>query len=55
MSEQASDLVCREIAPELTNLHLTAQTPFAPVQRDIGDQMEQNLGDYLFVSTYLGY
>jgi glycerol-3-phosphate dehydrogenase len=55
MSEQASDLVCREIAPELMDLHPTAQTPFAPVQRDIGDQMEQHLEDYLFVSTYLGY
>jgi glycerol-3-phosphate dehydrogenase len=55
MSEQASDLVCLEIAPELAGLHLTAETPFAPVEREIGDQMEQHLEDYLFVSTYLGY
>lgn len=55
MSEQASDLVCHEIAPELVSVHLTAETPFAPVDREIGDQMEQHLGDYLYVSTYLGY
>jgi glycerol-3-phosphate dehydrogenase len=55
MSEEASDLVCKEIAPELASAHLTAQTPFAPVEREIGDLMEQHLEDYLFVSTYLGY
>jgi glycerol-3-phosphate dehydrogenase len=55
MSEEASDLVCKEIAPELAALHLTAQTPFAPVEREIGDLMEQHLEDYLYVSTYLGY
>lgn len=55
MSEQASDLVCREIAPDLAAVHLTAHTPFPTVDREIGDQMEQHLEDYLFVSTYLGY
>ncbi len=55
MSEQASDLVCREIAPALTTMRLTADTPFPQVEREIGDQMEQHLEDYLFVSTYLGY
>lgn len=55
MSEQAVDVVCREIAPQLAGVHLTAGTPFAPVERDIGDAMEQRLSDYLFVSTYLGY
>jgi glycerol-3-phosphate dehydrogenase len=55
MSEEAADLVSREIAPELEAVHLTTQTPFAPVDRAIGDQMEQHLEDYLFVSTYLGY
>ncbi len=55
MSEEASDLVCREIAPELASVHLTAQTPFAPVEREMGGQMEQHLEDYLYVSTYLGY
>ena len=55
MSEEASDLVSNEIAPSLEAVHLTAQTPFASVQREIGDQMEQHLEDYLFVSTYLGY
>lgn len=55
MSEEASDLVCREIAPQLASLHVTAKTSFAPVERDIGDGLEQHLSDYLFVSTYLGY
>jgi glycerol-3-phosphate dehydrogenase len=55
MSEEASDQVCREVAPELASVHRTAQTPFARVERAIGDAMEQYLSDYLFVSTYLGY
>lgn len=55
MSEEAADLVCREIAPELEAVHLTAHAPFAPVERAIGDQLEEHLEDYLFVSTYLGY
>lgn len=55
MSELASDLICREVAPSLAGLHLTAHTAFAPVEREIGDSMEQHLWDYLFVSTYLGY
>ncbi len=55
MSEEASDLVCREIAPQLAALHVTAETPFAPAEREIGDALEQHLSDYLFVSTYLGY
>ena len=55
MSEQASDLVCSEIAPELARVHLTAEAVFAPVTREIGDAMEHHLADYLYVSTYLGY
>jgi glycerol-3-phosphate dehydrogenase len=55
MSEQAADLVCKEIAPGLAQVHRTADTPFASVDRAIGDAMEQHLRDYLFVSTYLGY
>jgi glycerol-3-phosphate dehydrogenase len=55
MSEEASDLVCQEIAPDLATVHPTAQTPFAAVEREIGDRMEQHLEDWLFVSTYLGY
>jgi hypothetical protein len=55
MSEEASDLVCKEIAPELEAVRLTAQTPFASGEHEIGDEMEQHLEDYLFVSTYLGY
>jgi glycerol-3-phosphate dehydrogenase len=55
MSEEASDLVCREIAPKLARLHVTAEHPFVPVERDIGDALEQRLWDFFFVSTYLGY
>lgn len=55
MSEEASNLLCREVAPALTHLHVTAQTPFVACDREIGDAMEQHLSDYLFVSTYLGY
>jgi glycerol-3-phosphate dehydrogenase len=55
MSEEAVDLVCREIAPSLATLHVTAEIPFAPAEREIGDALEQRLWDYLFVTTYLGY
>jgi hypothetical protein len=36
-------------------VHLTDATPFPVVERKIGEQMEQHLEDYLYVSTYLGY
>lgn len=55
MSEEASDLICREIAPALGALHVTAEIPFPKAEREIGDALEQRLSDYLFVSTYLGY
>jgi glycerol-3-phosphate dehydrogenase len=55
MSEEAVDRVCREIAPGLASLHVTAERPFAPAEREIGDALEQRLWDYLFVTTYLGY
>ena len=55
MSEEASDLICREIAPDLASVHRTQKTPFTAMEREIGDGMEQHLADYLFVSTYLGY
>ena len=55
MSEEAGDLVCREMAPGLSTLHVTAERPFAPAEREIGNALEQRLWDYLFVSTYLGY
>ncbi|MGD0437222.1 MAG: glycerol-3-phosphate dehydrogenase/oxidase [Bryobacteraceae bacterium] len=55
MSEQAADLVSREVAPPLIAIHPTSDTPFPCVERDIGDAMEQRLWDYLFVSTSLGY
>src|SRR5205823_1302827 len=32
MSEEAADLVAKEVAPEMSKLHLTADTPFAGKQ-----------------------
>jgi len=55
MSEEAADLACSEVAPQLTEVHRTAITQFPEVERSIGDAMEQHVSDYLFVSTYLGY
>ena len=55
MSEEASDLICREIAPELVAIHPTKNAPFPCDERAPGEAMEQHLSDYLFVSTYLGY
>ena len=55
MSEEAANLVCQEIAPQLASVHQTAITAFPHVERGIGDAMEQHLDDYLFVSTDLGY
>ncbi len=43
MSEEASDLVCQEIAPQLAHLHVTADAPFASAEREIGDALEQHL------------
>jgi len=55
MSEEAADLVCQEIAPELAQIHRTRETPFPEIPRAPGEMMEQHLRDYLFISTYLGY
>jgi len=55
MSEEAGDLICREIAPELAAIHPTRSAPFPHEGRAPGEAMEQHLCDYLFVSTYLGY
>jgi glycerol-3-phosphate dehydrogenase len=55
MSEEASDFICREVAPQLAALHFTADRPFASSEREIGDALEQHLCDYFYVSTYLGY
>jgi glycerol-3-phosphate dehydrogenase len=55
MSEQAADLVTKEVAPALALVHPTAETAFPAIEREIGEAMEQRLWDYLFVSTTLGY
>ncbi len=65
MSEEAADLVCREVAPTLSHIHLTARTPLAiehpPAAREeriafaVRREMAQRLADLFFVSTYWGY
>lgn len=64
MSEEAADLIMREIAPPLEGLHLTALTPLAaPARPDdagmirfaVEQEMAQSLRDLLYISTYWGY
>ncbi len=65
MSEEASDLVAREIAPPLAGLHPTSRTPFpadllppSPGERiafAVRHEMARRLADVMFVSTYRGY
>lgn len=55
MSEQAADLACREIAPELGSIHLTGSTVLPGPDPERERALEQHLSDHLFVSTYLGY
>ncbi len=64
MSEEAVDLLAREIAPPLDGFHLTALTPLvAPKRPDdstmirfaVEQEMAQSLRDLLYVSTHWGY
>ena len=60
MSEEAADRICRELAPALARLHLTAETPLEDSPRPsltfaIEHEMAQTLADVFFVSTYWGY
>jgi glycerol-3-phosphate dehydrogenase len=68
MSEEAGDLVAREIAPELARKSVTSRTPLGGdslrykgmvpeerVCRAVTEEMAQRLIDVLFVSTYWGY
>jgi glycerol-3-phosphate dehydrogenase len=65
MSEEACDLVAREIAPPLAGLRPTSRTPFqadplpsAPDERiafAVRYEMARRLADLMFVSTYRGY
>jgi glycerol-3-phosphate dehydrogenase len=65
MSEEAADLIAREIAPPLTGIHPTSYTPFqsAPVPQvrskriafAVRREMARRLSDLMFVSTYWGY
>lgn len=55
MSEEAVDLVCRELAPGLTSFHPTQNAVFPGGERVVGEALEQHLSDHLFTSTYLGY
>ncbi len=65
MSEEAADLVAREIAPPLDGLHPTRRTPFGadplPQHRSerihfaVRNEMARRLPDLMFVTTCLGY
>ena len=55
MSEEAADLACSGIAPELARVHLTATTVLPAPDPERERALEQRLSDHLFVSTYLGY
>jgi glycerol-3-phosphate dehydrogenase len=65
MSEEAANAVAREVAPRLLAVHVTAETPLAPVEAPPGRderiafavrrEMARSLSDLLFVSTSWGY
>ena len=61
MSEEATDLVCRDLFPALTGQCTTATTvisgrPDLPSPAEAAQyEMAQTAHDYLYVSTYLGY
>ncbi len=65
MSEEAADKVAREIAPELSRTHVTAETPLAAMQAPrerseriafaVGQEMARRLADLMLVSTSWGY
>lgn len=66
MSEEAADLVTREIAPPLASVHVTAGTPLPATEATprppaeqiawaVNHEMAQRLADILFLSTSWGY
>ncbi len=61
MSEEAVDLVCRDLFPALTECCTTATTVIPgradlPAPAEAAEyEMAQTAADYLYVSTYLGY
>ncbi|MDX2153810.1 MAG: glycerol-3-phosphate dehydrogenase/oxidase [Bryobacteraceae bacterium] len=62
MSEEAADLACAEVAPELKDIHVTAERPLPrleqpvdEIERAVQREMAQRLADLMFVSTYWGY
>ncbi|MGI8743030.1 MAG: glycerol-3-phosphate dehydrogenase/oxidase [Bryobacteraceae bacterium] len=55
MSEEAADLACREIAPDLAASHWTEKIALPDPDEAREIELEQRLSDHLFVSTYLGY
>ncbi len=63
MSEQAADLVCREVAPALEAVHLTARRRLDEIPRGAGSpvafavehEMARRLDDVLLISTHIGY
>jgi len=65
MSEEAADAVTKEIAPQLGDVHLTAETPLLSdeppagrserVEFAVRREMARRLSDLMFVSTSWGY
>lgn len=60
MSEEAANMICAELAPALASMRLTAHTVLPPreepsLAQAVKQEFARRLGDYLFVSTYLGY
>jgi glycerol-3-phosphate dehydrogenase len=65
ISEQAGDMVAREIAPRLLGMHVTAETPLAEAEAPrerreriafaVRQDMARRLADLMFISTSWGY
>lgn len=65
MSEEAADLACAQIAPELREIHVTADRPLpvlsatldraAQIRQAAEHEWVERLRDLLYVSTYWGY
>ena len=65
MSEEAADLACESVAPELRAIHRTAELPLpysaddlergAQIRQAVEHEWVERLRDLLYVSTYWGY
>ena len=55
MSDEAAELVCREIAPGLCGRGVTDYVVLPDFPKEREWSLEQHLTDHLYISTYLGY